>query len=142
MTMYLHRVGAASNPKRHTWEPPACALYAVAVGAGVDDIAFTVDTYGGRDQLVYPTFVLSGVLAAESMSWPDPGFQTGDYDPHELVLGEQARFDDDHRSRDSQRDQADRPAGAYACGDQHGERGDRENHRRAEIGLQHDQRKG
>jgi acyl dehydratase len=89
MTMYLHRVGAVSNPKRHTWEPAACALYAVAVGAGVDDTSFTLDTYDGRDQLVYPTFVLSGVLAAESMSWPDPCFQTGDYSPHELVLGEQ-----------------------------------------------------
>ena len=61
MTMYLHRVGAVSNPKRHTWEPAACALYAVAVGAGVDDSGFTLDTYGGHDQLVYPTFVLSGV---------------------------------------------------------------------------------
>ena len=89
MTMYLHRVGAVSHPKRHTWEPAASALYAVAVGAGVDDTSFTLDTYDGRDQLVYPTFVLSGVLAAESMSWSDPGFQTGDYSPHELVLGEQ-----------------------------------------------------
>jgi acyl dehydratase len=89
MTMYLHRVGAASQPKRHTWEPAACALYAVAVGAGVDDLAFTLDTFDGRGQHVYPTFVLSGVLAAESMSWPDPGFQTGDYAWHELVLGEQ-----------------------------------------------------
>jgi acyl dehydratase len=88
MAMYLHRVGAVSDPKRVTWEPPACALYAVAVGAGVDDTSFTLDTYGGRDQRVYPTFVLSGVLAAESMSWPDPGFQTGDYESHELVLGE------------------------------------------------------
>jgi len=87
--MYLDRVGAESRPERHTWEPDACALYAIAVGAGTADEAFTLDTFHGKDQLVYPTFVLSGVLAAESMSWPDPGFQTGDYDPHELVLGEQ-----------------------------------------------------
>jgi acyl dehydratase len=90
MTMYLHRVGAASQPKRHTWDPAACGLYAVSVGAGVDDTAFTLDTFDGRGQLVYPTFVLSGVLAAESRSWPDPGFQTGDYSWHELVLGEQS----------------------------------------------------
>jgi acyl dehydratase len=89
MTMYLHRIGAASRPKRHTWEPAACGLYAVALGGGVDDGEFTLDTWDGRGQKVYPTFVLSGVLAAESMSWPDPGFQTGDYAPHELVLGEQ-----------------------------------------------------
>jgi acyl dehydratase len=88
--MYLDRVGARSEPERHTWEPAACALYAVAVGAGLDDRDFTLDTHDGRDQLVYPTFVLSGVLAAESRSWPDPAFQTGDYDWDDLVLGEQS----------------------------------------------------
>jgi acyl dehydratase len=88
--MYLDRVGAQSRPERHTWEPDECALYAVAVGAGMDDEAFTLDTFRGKDQLVYPTFVLAGVLAAESATWPDPGFQTGDYDWDDLVLGEQS----------------------------------------------------
>jgi acyl dehydratase len=88
--MYLDRVGAESRPERHTWEPAECALYAIAVGAGTDDVAFTLDTFRGKDQLVYPTFVLAGVLAAESATWPDPGFQTGDYDWDDLVLGEQA----------------------------------------------------
>ena len=88
--MYLDRVGAESRPERHTWEPDACALYAIAVGAGMADEAFTLDTFHGKDQLVYPTFVLSGVLAAESATWPDPGFMTGDYDWDDLVLGEQA----------------------------------------------------
>ena len=70
--MYLDRIGAASRPERHTWEPDECALYAIAVGAGMVDEAFTLDTFHGKDQLVYPTFVLSGVLAAESATWPDP----------------------------------------------------------------------
>jgi acyl dehydratase len=39
---------------------------------------------------VYPSFVLSGVMAAEAESWPDPGFATGDYASHEIVQGEQA----------------------------------------------------
>ena len=88
--MYLDRVGAESRPERHTWEPDECALYAVAVGAGTSDEAFVLDTFHGKDQLVYPTFVLAGVLARESSTWPDPGFMTGDYDWDDLVLGEQA----------------------------------------------------
>ena len=88
--MDLARVGATSSPARHTWEPGECALYAAVIGAGVDETEFTLDTYRGKDQLVYPTFVLSGVLAAESRTWPDPAFRTGDYDIDDLVLGEQA----------------------------------------------------
>ncbi len=88
--MHLHRVGASSRPGRHTWTPRDCGLYAVAVGAGPHDDAFVLDTPGGRDQLVYPTFVLSGVLAAEAATWPDPAMATGDYDGNQLVLGEQS----------------------------------------------------
>ena len=29
-------------------------------------------------------------MAAEAETWPDPGFATGDYAPHEIVQGEQA----------------------------------------------------
>jgi acyl dehydratase len=87
MTMYLHRVGAESPPARRSWEPRECALYALALGAGWDELAFAAE---GPGQLVYPTFVLSGVMAAEAGSWPDPGFATGDYAPHEIVQGEQA----------------------------------------------------
>src|SRR4029434_6427699 len=64
-----------------------CALYALAVGAGFDEPAFVRESAAQR---VYPTFVLSGVMAAEAESWPDPGFATGDYAPHEIVQGEQA----------------------------------------------------
>ena len=88
MAMYLHRVGAPSATTRHTWTPQDCALYAVALGAGVDEAAFTVDD--GADQLVYPTFVLAGVLSLASTHWPDPAMQTGDYGIGQLVLGEQA----------------------------------------------------
>src|SRR3990172_1494709 len=87
MTMYLHRIGAESPPARRTWRPRECALYALALGAGFDELAFAAE---GPEQLVYPTFVLAGVMAAEAESWPDPGFATGDYAPHEIVHGEQA----------------------------------------------------
>lgn len=85
--MYLHRVGAQSEPARRTWRPRDCALYAVAVGAGFEAPEFVRESAAQR---VYPAFVLSGVMAAEAESWPDPGFATGDYAPHEIVQGEQA----------------------------------------------------
>jgi acyl dehydratase len=89
MGMHLHRIGASTKPARHTWSPGDCGLYAVAVGASTADEAFVLDTPGGRGQLVYPTFVLAGVLAAEAATWPDPAMATGDYDWDQLVLGEQ-----------------------------------------------------
>jgi acyl dehydratase len=87
MAIYLDRVGAASPPAPRTWRPRECALYALALGAGFDELAFAAE---GPGQLVYPTFVLSAVMAAEAESWPDPGFATGDYAPHEILHGEQA----------------------------------------------------
>ena len=86
MAMYLHRVGAASEPAPRRWGPRECALYALGVGAGWDELAFVRE---GPGQLVYPSFVLSGVMAAEAETWPDPGFATGDYAAHDLVQGEQ-----------------------------------------------------
>ena len=85
--MHLDRIGAASEPVRRTWRPRDCALYALAVGAGFDALEFVRE---GPGQLVYPSFVLAGVMAAEAETWPDPGFSTGDYAPHEIVHGEQA----------------------------------------------------
>jgi len=87
MAMHLHRVGAKSEPARRTWGPRDCSLYAIAVGAGFEAPGFVRE---GGGQRVYPSFVLSGVMAAEAESWPDPGFATGDYAPHEIVQGEQA----------------------------------------------------
>lgn len=87
VAMYLQRIGAESTPAARRWSPRDCALYALGIGAGWDELAFVAE---GPGQLVYPTFVLSGVMAAEAESWPDPGFATGDYAPHEIVQGEQA----------------------------------------------------
>jgi acyl dehydratase len=87
MAMYRDRIGAESPPVRRRWCPRECALYALALGAGFAEHEFVAE---GPAQLVYPTFVLSGVMAAEAEGWPDPGFATGDYAPHEVVQGEQA----------------------------------------------------
>jgi acyl dehydratase len=87
MAMFLSRVGAESEAARRAWRPRDCALYALALGASWEQLDFVRE---GPLQRVYPSFVLSGVMAAEAESWPDPGFATGDYAPHELVQGEQA----------------------------------------------------
>ena len=86
MGMHLDRIGAESAPARRGWGPRECSLYALALGAGFDELAFVREDAAQR---VYPTFVLSGVMAAEAESWPDPGFATGDYAAHEIVQGEQ-----------------------------------------------------
>jgi acyl dehydratase len=83
MTVYLDRVGAESGETVRGWEPRDCALYALAVGAGFGERAFTVG------ESVYPTFVMS-LTAAEAASWPDPAFATGDFDLHQVVLGQQS----------------------------------------------------
>jgi acyl dehydratase len=87
--MHLERVGAVSPANRRRWTPRDCALYALALGAGWDELAFASDGVGESAQLVYPTFALT-ICAAESQTWPDSGFATGDYEPHQLVLGSQS----------------------------------------------------
>ena len=87
--MHVERVGAVSPPSRRRWTPRDCALYGLALGAGWDELAFASDGVGESEQLVYPTFALT-ICAAESQSWSDAGFATGDYEPHQLVLGSQS----------------------------------------------------
>jgi acyl dehydratase len=89
MAMYLHRVGAESKPARRTWQPRDCALYGLGVGSGFDELAFCTEGAEGQAQKVFPSFVLAGVMAAEAESWPDPGFETGDFEPHRMVHGSQ-----------------------------------------------------
>ena len=88
--MRLERVGAVSPPSRRRWQPRDCALYAARARRRVGASSRSCPTAWAIDeQLVYPTFVLT-ICAAESQSWPDAGFATGDYEPHQLVLGSQS----------------------------------------------------
>lgn len=89
MTMHLERIGAKTPVARVTWQAEDAALYALALGAGVEQQQFTVTPPAITHQLVYPTFVCAGVLAVESAGWPDPALQTGSYRIGQLVLGEQ-----------------------------------------------------
>ena len=38
MTMDLDRVGFESEPKRITWAPDDCSLYALSLGSGFDEL--------------------------------------------------------------------------------------------------------
>lgn len=48
-------IGARSNPKRISWTARDCMLYALGVGAGVDDLAYTTNNTKGVAQRMVPT---------------------------------------------------------------------------------------
>lgn len=80
-------VGVESEPVEKSWTSTDALLYAVGVGAGLDDpageLAFTTENSAGVTQQVLPTFA---VLAAQGGR---PG-KLGDFDPAMLVHAEQA----------------------------------------------------
>lgn len=51
-------VGAKSDPQTFTWTDRETLLYALGVGAGVDDLAFTTENSHGIEQQVLPTFAV------------------------------------------------------------------------------------
>jgi acyl dehydratase len=57
-------VGFVSEPEERRWSSTDCLLYALGVGAGVDELAYTSENTSGADQLAYPTMaVVLGVPA-------------------------------------------------------------------------------
>jgi acyl dehydratase len=80
-------IGVESAPHDRSWTSKDTLLYAVGVGAGIDDplqeLAFTTENTGGVTQQVLPTYA---VLLAQV-----PGARRiGDFDPAMLVHAEQA----------------------------------------------------
>lgn len=77
-------VGAKGTPITRRWGSKDALLYALGVGAGVDDLAFTTENTQGVRQRVLPTFaVIMGVGGA-------PFDKIGTYNPAMLVHGEEA----------------------------------------------------
>jgi acyl dehydratase len=80
-------VGAPSEPQLRSWDSKDALLYAVGVGAGLDDplqeLEFTTENCEGIEQQVLPTY---GVLIAQTRA----SHSLGDYDPAMLVHAEQA----------------------------------------------------
>jgi acyl dehydratase len=75
-------LGATSGPFSWSWDSTSCILYALGVGAGPDEAAFTTDNTEGVPQEVLPTFATLGAPRR-----PDPSV-VGHYDPAMLVHGE------------------------------------------------------
>ena len=78
-------VGSKGDPVEVSWTSKDCLLYAVGIGAGTDELAFTTENTNGVDQLVFPTFpVVIGWGAGSAMR------SIGTFNPAMLVHGQQA----------------------------------------------------
>ncbi len=78
-------VGSKSDPVEASWTSKDALLYAVGIGAGHEDLAFTTENSNDIDQLVYPTFpVVIGWGRGSAMG------KIGTFNPAMLVHGQQA----------------------------------------------------
>ncbi len=76
-------VGATGNPVKRSWSSKDGLLYAVGVGAGLDELAFTTENTKDTPQKMLPTFaVIIGGGGA-------PFNKIGSFNPAMLVHGEQ-----------------------------------------------------
>ncbi len=76
-------VGTTTSPYATTWTSKDALLYAVGIGAGADELAFTTENTAGVDQQVFPTFPV--VIPAGGGAMRD----IGTFNPAMLVHGEQ-----------------------------------------------------
>lgn len=79
-------VGTTTDPVEAHWTSTDALLYAVGIGGGTDELAFTTENTAGVDQRVFPTF-------AVVVGWgrgPSPLAAVGSFDPAMLVHGQQA----------------------------------------------------
>jgi acyl dehydratase len=84
-------VGAESGETEAYWTSKDCLLYAVGIGAGTDDLAFTTENSAGIDQQVFPTFACVAVAPERTRSSTGPNMfaKIGSFNPAMLVHGEQ-----------------------------------------------------
>ncbi len=77
-------VGAESDPIEVAWTSKDALLYAVGIGAGADELAFTTENTKDVDQRVFPTFpVVIGWGRGSAMG------KVGSFNPALLVHGQQ-----------------------------------------------------
>ena len=78
-------VGSTSDPVEVSWTSKDALLYAVGIGAGHEELAFTTENTNGVDQQVFPTFpVVIGWGRGSAMG------NIGTFNPALLVHGQQA----------------------------------------------------
>ncbi|MFV0306201.1 MAG: MaoC/PaaZ C-terminal domain-containing protein [Desertimonas sp.] len=79
-------VGAESEPTEISWTSKDALLYAVSIGAGTDELAFTTENTADIAQRVFPTFpVVMGYGAGRGVM-----SAIGSFNPAMLVHGQQA----------------------------------------------------
>jgi acyl dehydratase len=87
MALNPEAVGTESEPYEASWTSKDALLYAVGIGAGVDEVAFTTENTAGVDQQVFPTFPVV-------IGWGGGGRSVmssiGSFNPAMLVHGQQA----------------------------------------------------
>jgi acyl dehydratase len=76
-------VGATSEPQQAMWTSKDALLYAVGIGAGAEELAFTTENSIGIDQQVFPTFPVVIPGGGGAMR------NIGTFNPAMLVHGEQ-----------------------------------------------------
>ena len=77
-------VGTTSDPVERSWDSKDALLYAVGVGAGLDELPFTTENSQNIDQQVLPTFAVIAGIGGNAMR------SIGDFNFAMLVHGEQA----------------------------------------------------
>jgi acyl dehydratase len=79
-------VGASAEPVAVSWTSKDALLYAVGIGAGTDELAFTTENTAGVDQQLFPTFPV--VIDYDAWSdWDRLGI--GTFDPAKQLHGRQ-----------------------------------------------------
>ena len=76
-------VGATGTPSRRSWSSKDALLYAVGVGAGTDELAFTTENTQNLPQRVLPTFAV--IIGGGGV----PMDKVGSFNPALMVHGEQ-----------------------------------------------------
>ncbi len=85
MPLNPEAVGSKGDPIDVGWTSKDCLLYAVGIGAGTDELAFTTENTNGVEQLVFPTFpVVVGWGRGSTMGI------IGSFNPALLVHGQQS----------------------------------------------------
>jgi len=83
MAMDLSQIGREIGPNEIRWTPDDCILYALGVGAGTGELAYTTENTEGVPQRVLPTYVTTvgrggGAGQVDALSF-------GSYGPHQVV---------------------------------------------------------
>ena len=89
MPLNPEAVGTVGEPNEIAWTSKDALLYAVGIGAGQADLAFTTENSTGIEQRVYPTFaVVAG--SGSPRTGRSALSQIGSFNPAMLVHGTQA----------------------------------------------------